>query len=254
VLLGIFVAQPVFAAGPRCEKTSGPSRTALLELYTSEGCDSCPPADQFVRTLYTQGFSAETVVPLSLHVDYWDYIGWKDRFANPLFTQRQYVLTAAAHRRTVYTPEIFLSGREDRDWQSSGVAAAVRAINALTAPVTLTLRQVPGRGDEVAVNVQAVTHQSDAAGAWSLFFAVYENDLTSKVNAGENRGATLRHGFVVRQWATPVTLNRQGEADIRWRQPFPQDARRENIGFAAFVENTRTGEVLQALALPACAS
>ncbi|HTD03031.1 DUF1223 domain-containing protein, partial [Undibacterium sp.] len=73
-----------------CSKASPAHTVALLELYTSEGCDSCPPADRFVSALYkTSGLTMDQVVPISLHVDYWDYIGWKDVFAKPLFTQRQ---------------------------------------------------------------------------------------------------------------------------------------------------------------------
>lgn len=251
-LIVLWVIQPAWAQAPRCEQASAPQRVALLELYTSEGCDSCPVADDYVRTLYQHGFSAETVVPLALHVDYWDDIGWKDRFASPIFTQRQYWLSAAAHQKTVYTPEVFLDGREVRDWHGAALAQAVRAIHAQASPVAITLSGEARTSDELVVTARASGQGHRAAGALSLFFAVYENGLVSQIGAGENRGMTLQHGFVVRQWATPVVFDARGEAEIRWHQTLPQDARAQNVGFVAFVQNTRTGEVIQAVALAAC--
>ena len=77
------------AAAPACRAVSGPQATAVLELYTSEGCNSCPPADKWVSSLPGSGFTADKVIPLAFHVDYWDYIGWKDVYASPIFTERQ---------------------------------------------------------------------------------------------------------------------------------------------------------------------
>jgi hypothetical protein len=87
-----------------CEVRSGPDRVALLELYTSEGCSSCPPAESWLSTIAQQGYSTERVIPLALHVDYWDYIGWKDGFAKPAFSARQRELAALGRSDTIYTP------------------------------------------------------------------------------------------------------------------------------------------------------
>jgi hypothetical protein len=235
-----------------CEKKSPAHRVALVELYTSEGCDSCPPADDFVRNLYKSGVSPEQAVPLSLHVDYWDYIGWRDRFANPTFTERQYWLGAVAHQRNVYTPELFVAGHEERDWRDGDLVHAVQELSAKPATVNLTLAQDAAPGGQVAVTASATG--APRSGSYNLFFAVYENDLVSEVKAGENRGSTLRHSFVVRQWSPPVPLNAQGRAEIRWQKPLPGDAHAGSVGFAAFVQDSATGEVLQALALPSCSS
>jgi hypothetical protein len=86
----------------------------------------------------------------------------------------------------------------------------------------------------------------------NLYFAVYQNELVSEVKDGENRGATLHHSFVVRQWGTPVPLDSQGNAVLSWQNPLPGNAKPADLGFVAFVQNTQTGEILQALALPAC--
>lgn len=125
------------ASAQTCSKQSPPHTVALLELYTSEGCSSCPPADKFVSNLRNAGLPAEQVVPLALHVDYWDYIGWKDLFASHAYTQRQRWLSGLANTRTIYTPEIFVAGREVRDWigpialsneRKDGKAALPRAL------------------------------------------------------------------------------------------------------------------------------
>ena len=97
-----------------CQADSGSTRAALVELYTSEGCSSCPPADRRLGGLTQAG---PRVVPLALHVDYWDSIGWKDPFAQPSFTQRQAWEVRANHHRTSFTPHFFVNGKEIQDWR-----------------------------------------------------------------------------------------------------------------------------------------
>ena len=108
-----FAVVPLAHAAPgECSAKSGAGTAALVELYTSEGCDSCPPADAWLRKLPAAG--AGSVVPLSFHVDYWDYIGWKDPFANPAFGARQRELAAVNRARIVYTPQVMLGARRSR--------------------------------------------------------------------------------------------------------------------------------------------
>lgn len=114
-LLNLF--SPAVIAG-ECSAQSGPQRIALLELYSSEGCSSCPPADKWVSNLEKRGWGPDKVIPLALHVDYWDYIGWKDRFASPAFTTRQQTQAALARSTLVYTPQLTLNGRDYRSWHN----------------------------------------------------------------------------------------------------------------------------------------
>ena len=97
---------------------SPPTQVDLIELYTSEGCSSCPPADRWVSSLQDEPGLWRDFIPLAFHVDYWDYIGWVDRFASPAFTARQYRYAAQQSMRTVYTPGFFNNGKEWR-WRSS---------------------------------------------------------------------------------------------------------------------------------------
>ena len=100
-----------------CDVKSGPKTTALVELYTSEGCSSCPPADKRLSQLPSRDYSLEQVVPISLHVDYWDDLGWKEPFAQPQFSERQSWLVHANGHKTSFTPHFFVSGTEVRDWR-----------------------------------------------------------------------------------------------------------------------------------------
>jgi hypothetical protein len=246
-LAAALAASVVHAAPGECTAKSGTGTAALVELYTSEGCDSCPPADRWLSGLPAAGFGTGRVVPLALHVDYWDYIGWKDPFAHPLFAARQREIAAVGGTRVVYTPQVVLAGKDYRGWPArSRFAEAVAAINATQARAGIELMT---GADEIRVqaNVPRPEDREDAA----LFVAMYENGLSNRVTAGENRGATLQHDYVVRQWWGPLALDATGAASIAR----PVSAQRiASGGVAAFVQSRRTGEVLQALALPACKS
>src|SRR3954469_8448481 len=127
------------AHGEKCTARSGDKTAALVELYTSEGCDSCPPADRWLSSLGTQGYAPGRVVPLSLHVDYWDYIGWKDPYAKQQFSGRQRKLTQQQRLAFVYTPQVMLQGKDFRDWRGGGFAQALARINAVPAAARLRL-------------------------------------------------------------------------------------------------------------------
>jgi hypothetical protein len=246
-LAAVLAASVVHAAPGECTARSGTATAALVELYTSEGCDSCPPADRWLSGLAAAGFGTGHVVPLALHVDYWDYIGWKDPFAQPLFAARQREIAAIGRTRVVYTPQVVLAGKDYRGWPArSRFAEAVAAINATPARAGIEL--AIGAGEiRAQANVPRPEDRADAA----LFVAAYENGLSNRVTAGENRGATLQHDYVARQWWGPLALDATGTASIA--RPV-SGQRIASGGVAAFVQSRRTGEVLQALALPACKS
>ena len=237
-------AAPVQAA-QACGGQSPAHSVALLELYTSEGCDSCPPADKFVSGLRAAGVAPDQAVLLSLHVDYWNYIGWKDPFSRAAFTERQRWLSDLAATRTVYTPEIFIGGKELRGW-ARDVPASVKRINdkPAQANIAIALGQVGAAG--LPVEVKASAQQGG-----TLYVALVESGLAVNVTAGENRGRTLRHDFVVREWLPPLELARDGKATVARTVPVPQGALPKNLGVSAFVQSAR-GEVLQAFSLPAC--
>ena len=128
-----------------CGVRSGPNTAALVELYTSEGCSSCPPADEQLRRLHEALGADARFVPLSLHVGYWDYIGWKDPYAQPGFAQRQRWMTQAGGRHLVYTPQFFVNGAELRSWHSD-LRGRVGAANEKPAAADIHVRSARRAG------------------------------------------------------------------------------------------------------------
>ena len=251
VLFLLMFLVPLGVRGGECKATSPQTTTALVELYTSEGCDSCPPADRWLSSLGTKGYAPDRVVPVALHVDYWDYIGWKDPYARQAHSARQRKMAKLARAAMVYTPQVLLQGRDFRQWGSPAFEQAVAEINARPAKARISLLLDMRQRDRFTVEVTAELldrlQQADAA----LFLGAYENKLVSEVKAGENRGRTLPHDYVVLQWAGPFEF-KGAKLLERQRLALLPKAVKAHSGVVAFVQNKATGEVLQALMLPAC--
>jgi hypothetical protein len=239
------------AQAAQCQARSGPHTAALVELYTSEGCDSCPPADRWLQGLAGRGLTPDQVVPLSLHVNYWDYIGWKDPYAQQRFADRQRRLAQVMRARIVYTPQVLLQGQDFRRWYGAGFDAAVAAINARAPRASIALELETGLPASLGVRARAELLDASQGADAALYLASYENKLVSRVAAGENRGRTLAHDYVVLEWTGPIAFA-GATAEARRSLPLLPKAVPANSGVAAFVQNRRTGDILQALMLPAC--
>lgn len=258
VLIGTFVGAfsgQSFAAGcPASPVTakSGAQTASIVELYTSEGCDSCPPADKWFSALRPQANATAALIPLAFHVDYWDYIGWKDKFANARFADRQRATVARHGSRTVYTPQVMLDGRDNRTWMStSRFDASLREVAVRPARASLLLA--------ASVNTGTIDFQLDAAvlneadrGDAKLYVAITENNLESRVTSGENRGVTLRHDNVVRELLGPFPVPAQGAPGLARSLRIAREWKREDLAIAAFVQNQRDGSTLQAVRLSLC--
>jgi hypothetical protein len=170
------------AAG-MCSARSAATVAPVVELYTSEGCSSCPPADRWLGALKTR----PEVVALAFHVDYWDRLGWKDRFASAAFTQRQMQQQAVNGARFSYTPQVVIDGHDRKDWPRATIAGS-------RAPASVRIELVRD-GDRVAAQV---TNAGDRVQRLAAYWAVTESGHRTAVKAGENEGATLPHDFVVR--------------------------------------------------------
>jgi hypothetical protein len=246
-----FASQAVHAG--QCIGRSGEHTTALVELYTSEGCDSCSPADRWLSGLGARGYVAQRVVPLSLHVDYLDYIGWKDPYARRGFSSRQRKLTQLQRNAFVYTPQVLLQGRDFRGWGGSAFDEAVTRINAQPARARLSLEITSSTRQAIAIEAQAELLDPEQRDGAALYLAAYENKLASQVTAGENKGHTLAHDYVVLEWLGPFDFAAGTRLSERRALPLLPKAVPGNSGVVAFVQNRRSLEVLQALMLPACA-
>ncbi|MBK8063611.1 MAG: DUF1223 domain-containing protein [Betaproteobacteria bacterium] len=261
LLAMLFAALPAVAtAGGGCAAQSGTVTIALVELYTSEGCDSCPPADRWLSGLQARGYGPDRVVPLALHVDYWDYIGWKDPYAKREFATRQRKHAQMKRARIVYTPQVLLQGEDFRGWSGRAFDQSVARINARPPRARLALRRPaaapgasPGATQGVLdVELRAELLNAAERGDAAVFLAAYENKLLSKVAAGENRGKSLAHDFVVREWIGPLEFGATLTLTHKRALPLLPNADPAQSGVAAFVQNRASGEVLQALMLPPC--
>ena len=224
-----------------CDIRSGPHTAALVELYTSEGCSSCPPADRRLADLRV----GTTLVPLALHVGYWDALGWRDPYARAEFAARQRWLARRGGGRAVYTPQFFVGGT---DVGPVALAAEIDKLNHQPALASIRLQARRQKGDALAISASAKTAVDDAA----LYVALAENDLSSQVQAGENKGRKLSHDHVVRVWIGPIELH---VGAIEWERSIPlaPSWRPAQLELSAFVQDRRSGRVLQAVGAERCA-
>jgi hypothetical protein len=168
--------------------TSGSSRVALVELYTSEGCSSCPPAERWLGELRSAPGLWRDFVPVAWHVDYWNRLGWPDRFSTKENTQRQYAVASAWGSGSVYTPCFVRDGEE---WRVRGTFPEKNSAGKSAGELTVELNGEGGCRVEFAPSFKVSAKES-----WIVHVAVLGGGFASKVTAGENRGETLRQEFV----------------------------------------------------------
>lgn len=165
---------------------SGPKQTALVELFTSEGCSSCPPAEAWLNRLGARPGLWSEFVPVALHVNYWDHLGWRDPWAAREFTARQRSYAAAWNSRTIYTPGMVLNGQEWRTWARNDAVPPAAAANA----GRLSAQSADGRSWQIEFTPPA------PGGNVEVHLALLSRGVASDVRAGENRGRRLKHDFV----------------------------------------------------------
>ena len=221
-------------ASDMCMAKSPASVTPVVELYTSEGCNSCPPADRWISRLKAE----PSVVALAFHVDYWDRLGWKDRFSSAAFTDRQATQQSVNGARFSYTPQIVVDGQDRKDWPS----LATPIPGGAAARVELALAR---DGERVTATVVAT---SRAPKRLAAYWAVTEQNHVTAVKAGENQGATLHHDFVVREYR-PVaawTTSTEAPRTLSFELPGAADASHaRQVNFV--VVDAETGRPVQAL-------
>jgi len=180
---------------------SSESQTSFLELYTSEGCSSCPPAENWLSALKAAPGLWKEFVPVSFHVDYWDHLGWRDPWASKSFSDRQRAYAQLWRNDSIYTPGFVLNGQEWHTWsrQKGGPAASSVRVGVL----------LVSSADRAHWYVTFAPVELRASGC-EVHAAILANELLSDVKAGENQGRRLKHDFVVRALTT-CSLKKQGE-------------------------------------------
>jgi hypothetical protein len=186
-ILGIGAALVMFAANTLSAET----RPVVVELFTSQGCSSCPPADAFMHKLAAR----DDVIALALHVDYWDYIGWKDVFGSRANTERQHAYARTAGRRSVYTPQMIIAGQDDVVGNHPMDVADLVKVHAARAPeVDLKISR---SGTTLAISATARRALGNPA---TVQLVRYLPKETVKVTRGENAGKTLSYSNIVSEW------------------------------------------------------
>ncbi len=208
--ISLIVALMLFSGVARCDSVfqSAARATPLIELFTSEGCNSCPPADAWIRSLGDASGLWSQFVPVVFHVTYWDGLGWRDRFAQQQFDALQ-ARTASRAGTGVYTPGVFVAGDEWRSWRRAPHAYEQLPVKTVG---VLTLRIRQSHADVSFDSTNDMTRPRVAL-AW------LQSDQTTQVRRGENAGKTLHHAFVVRKldW---IELSRSAKSGDTWRAAF----------------------------------
>jgi len=220
------------------------NRVALLELYTSEGCSSCPPADHFLSNLKEVGISDKQLIPMAFHVTYWDYIGWKDRFAKKQYDQRQRELAHKNRKNTVYTPQFVLVGDDYRRYSTFNKDVSKLVAEKARVNLVLSMRE---NGDSLDLELKSDITDSDVKDV-GFYFAIVENNLSSNVDDGENEGEKLHHDYVVRSLAGPYFQSKpENQLVTEYTVSLDSDWKKQDLRIVAFAEDPHTGDVLQAV-------
>lgn len=211
---------------------SAPTKTHLIELYTSEGCSSCPPAEAWLSKLKNEPRLWQDFVPIAFHVDYWDRLGWRDPFASKQWTARQYEYSAHWGNGSVYTPGFVLDGRE---WRSPGVPSA-------SSETPGVLKLIVRDDGSVAANFSP---SGKSSRKFELHLARLGFDLNINVKAGENSGRKLLHDFVVLGLTNESITS--GSKELRLPAPIAPTAEKTRGAVAAWVSEAGQLEPIQAV-------
>jgi hypothetical protein len=246
IALGFHLKQEVHAS-----TAGGPRTPVIVELFTSEGCSSCPPADQFLAALETkQPIESAEVIALEEHVDYWNNLGWVDPFSSDSATVRQYAYAGAIGNGNAYTPQMVVDGQVEfvgsRGRQAWG--AIERAATRKKAEVAVTAEQSgPDGAQGFAIKIGSLPDLTtgDKPEVW---MAITETGLHSDVRRGENAGADLHHAAIVRSLRKLGTANAAGKTSYVSEEKVKIDRswKRENTHVVIFIQEQKSKRILGA--------
>jgi hypothetical protein len=253
------LSEKAAAAAAADSTSSDPSKSAarravVVELFTSEGCSSCPPADELLARLdETQPVEGAEVIPLAMHVDYWNYLGWDDPFASHQFSERQGEYAEAFRRSGVYTPQMVVDGVKEFNGGDEDLALEALGKAAREPKAEVLLTRAPSRAGEpvgISVQIDGFPKQTEGDSVYVLL-AVTEGGLASEVERGENGGRKLKHAGVVRvlKQLGVVADTRGGPFKAETLVPVEKNWRSENLRAVVFAQERGTRRVLAAASL-----
>lgn len=240
---------PLATSAQTWQGSTGEKQIPVVELFTSEGCGACPPADRWSKSLPELGFTEDKVVVLGFHIDYLnDRKGWIDRFAKPEYSERQRQLVLLNLYKTVFTPQIIISGEAVHAWErhANKVIEAVTGFEA-EADLDMTVERV---GASYKIETKTVVRGQDNQTHSKLYLAVTEDDIINKALGGDNAGATFNHQNLVREWLGPFDLNEASDTVTTTEITIDPEWKQKKLTVVALVQNLDDGFVLQALPVP----
>ena len=213
--------------------------TVVLELFTSQGCSSCPPADRLLSTLGREDFAGRTVIPLAYHVDYWNYLGWRDPFSSARWSDRQRRYAQKIQASQVYTPQLVVNGTEQMVGNAEHPVRAEigRQLQGGDRGI-VTIDDVARHGNELAVKLHARVDK-DVPQA-DLVVALFESGITTAVRSGENADRSLTNDFIVRWEDRATAVHANADATATVTIPIAKDWNANHLGVAAFLQDPTT--------------
>ncbi len=246
LILGCVVPDFARSGGANPE---GSHPVVVLELFTSQGCSSCPSADRLLSKLGADERLRGRVVPLAFHVDYWNYIGWSDPFSSADWSARQEAYQRALALADVYTPQLVVNGRAQLNGtDEAGVLRQIEAATTSPARVSFTISSEGTK--RLAVDVRAETAEALDAGKLDAIVVVYESGITTAIKRGENSGRTLENDYVVRRLQRAFSFKPEAGATGQGRVSIDLDKTwtAPNVGIAVFLQDPKTMRIYGAAA------
>jgi len=247
--LGLALTAGIAAAGPDSSPAPAASgtRPVVVELFTSQGCSSCPPADRLLGKLGEE--EPGRVIPLAFHVDYWNHGGWYDPFSNRRWSERQASYARKFNLNGPYTPEAVIDGSKEMIGSREALVRAAIAADSARPAATLAIRVAP-EGDKLRVDVDVERPDTLRDRKLDVMVALYETGLVTPVAHGENGGKTLHDEDVVRllERAGKLPAGGPAKASASAELSLEKDWNRARLGIAAFVQDARSLEICGAAA------
>jgi hypothetical protein len=210
------------------QKPPGPT-PVVVELFTSQGCSSCPPADELIRTIARDSSLRGKVIPLAFHVDYWDRLGWRDPFSSAEWSRRQFFYVRALNATSAYTPQAVVNGgRQFVGSQAETLRAAIEEASHRGSTGSVRI-EATRSGNVVTATIHAAAPQGT-----EVLVALFQNDVTTRISAGENDGRTTNEDAIVRR------LIRVGSGNVDKSISLNVEPSWRSVGVAAFVQNVDT--------------
>lgn len=226
-------------------RQSGKMTTVILELYTSEGCRNCPQAEKYLANLIKQYSKNRSFIPLEFHVDYWDYMGWKDPYAKPEYGMRQREIGIRNKLNTLYTPQFIIYGRDFPAHKN--IPEAIDIINKTKPRASIKFNASLNDSHTLSTKITVDVDTERAQWYSNVYIAITENQLASNVTQGENNGSFLQHHHVVRKLIGPVGIQGKKQLVVDKKITLDPAWKTDNLSLVVFVKDSINGATFQAL-------